>query len=105
MPKRTDRPASAASPAIQRSFSETATGGSPQVRYTSLYRAATGPASADDPPKYSSGTGEGSRDSRAPSTDRWRPATETVDPRHRLVTMSRNSAHRSYRAALDRKSP
>ncbi|CAM5328289.1 hypothetical protein SRIMM317S_01586 [Streptomyces rimosus subsp. rimosus] len=49
MPKRTVRPASAASFRIQVIFSATCSGGSPQVRYTSLKRAATSPAAAEDP--------------------------------------------------------
>lgn len=41
----------AASLRIQPIFSATAAGGSPQVRYTSLRAAATGPVAAEEPPK------------------------------------------------------
>ena len=51
MPNRSLRPASSASSRILASFLATCCGGSPQVRYTSTYFAATGPAASDDPPK------------------------------------------------------
>ena len=51
IPKRTSRPAALARVRTASSFSATAGGGSPQVRYTSAYLAATSRAGADDPPR------------------------------------------------------
>ena len=68
MPNRNSRPSAVASPRIQVSLSATWAGGSPQVRYVSTCRAATGPAAADEPPKYTPGTGSGGCITVAPST-------------------------------------
>lgn len=55
-------------PAIQSIFCFTCSGGSPQVRYTSTLRAATGPAAAEEPPKKISGSGSGGSAVSPPST-------------------------------------
>ncbi len=61
-------PSCSASPRIQSIFCLTCSGGSPQVRYTSTFRAATGPAAADEPPKKISGSGSGGSAVSPPST-------------------------------------
>jgi hypothetical protein len=68
MPKRSVRPARSARARTAAILSATAAAGSPQVRYTSVWAAATGRAKGEEPPKYSGGTGSGSRASAASST-------------------------------------
>jgi len=68
MPKRTSRPSASASPRIQSVFRFTCSGGSPQVRYTSAFLAATGPAAGDEPPKKICGLGSGGSATSPPST-------------------------------------
>lgn len=67
--------------------------------------AATVPAAGEEPPKHTSGTGSGTRASRASSTARCSPLRVTVPPSHRSRTISRNSPVRAWRASLSRKSP
>ncbi len=51
MPNRILRPRASANARTRPIFSATASGGSPQVRYTSACRAATGSAASEEPPK------------------------------------------------------
>ena len=95
IPNRTCLPSAAAARRIQSTFSATAAGGSPQVRYTSAWRAATGPAAAELPPKYNGGTGFGSVASEASSTWMCSPSNDTVCPSHSRRTTSRNSSARA----------
>lgn len=58
-PNRTRRPARAASFRTRSSCSTSSGGGSPQARWTSAWRAETGAAAADAPPRKISGRGWG----------------------------------------------
>jgi hypothetical protein len=51
IPNRTLRPRACANVRTSSILAAAACGGSPQVRYTSTYSAATGSAAADEPPK------------------------------------------------------
>ncbi|MNI71392.1 hypothetical protein D3C73_1272630 [compost metagenome] len=55
IPKRTERPSCSASCRTAAILALTCSGGSPQVRYTSICLAAVRSAASDEPPKYSGG--------------------------------------------------